>query len=94
MAAADAAAPGATAVVTAAVTAAASATASATDFTPPPTSYASGVVIVGLSAALALAMEGFTWLTVYRKEEYVAAKARVTVLAERRTFGGGGGGGE
>lgn len=41
------------------------------------------MVIVGLSAALALAMEAFTWLTVYRKEEYVAAKARVTVLAER-----------
>ncbi|GAB0488867.1 hypothetical protein MMPV_000080 [Pyropia vietnamensis] len=49
----------------------------------PPSSYASGVVIVMLTGALALAMEAFTWLTVYRKEEYVAAKARVTGLAER-----------
>jgi len=61
------------------------AAAAAADVVTTPPSYWSGVGIVALSAVLALAMEAFTWAMVYRKEEYQAAKARVKVLAERRT---------
>jgi len=73
--------------------AAADAAATAADVVATPHSYWSGVGIVALSAVLALAMEAFTWAMVYRKEDYQAAKARVKVLAERRTcFGVRGGG--